>query len=304
MTTAVVAAAAAPGAALVRLQLAPPAATGWQRYGATGGAGGGAGAAQRDVAAAAKRRPPSNPGRSSAGGGGRGRSLPRDRAAVKELSVALQDGRQRGSGSGSAGFASGRRSRRRGRGRGGSGDEASDTDGEPEWDEELLAELSDSGKLLACTIQALPGPVAASSGCQGAARCCLVWVWTGWVGAVGGQLICCWPNTLPLRGRTLLFFPCQAHRAVLVLASGLSVLCVDACVTGLPPPPHITEVAELIGEGEAGEGDLEAMLAGESAEVAAAVRAVLGQFTFQLDTFQARAVTRLLAGKSGKRKGG
>lgn len=123
----------------------------------------------------------------------------------------------------------------------------------------------------------------------------------GWVGAVGGQLICCSPNTLPLRGRTLLFFPYEAHRAVLVLASGLFV---DVCVTGLPPPPHITEVAELIGEGEAGEGDLEAMLAGESAEVAAAVRAVLGQFTFQLDTFQARAVTRLLAGKSGKRKGG
>lgn len=62
-------------------------------------------------------------------------------------------------------------------------------------------------------------------------------------------------------------------------------------------------MAELIGEEEAGAGDLDALLAGESAEVAAAVRAVLGQFSFQLDAFQAKAVTRLLAGKSGEAQG-
>ncbi len=66
------------------------------------------------------------------------------------------------------------------------------------------------------------------------------------------------------------------------------------------PSPQPAEVAELIGQEEAGAGDLDAILAGESAEVADAVRAVLGQFTFQLDGFQAKAVTRLLAGKSGE----
>lgn len=74
----------------------------------------------------------------------------------------------------------------------------------------------------------------------------------------------------------------------------------------LPPcrlPTQPAEVAELIGEEEAGAGDLDALLAGESAEVAAAVRAVLGQFSFQLDAFQAKAVTRLLAGKSGEAQG-
>ncbi|KAL4443480.1 hypothetical protein ABPG75_011217 [Micractinium tetrahymenae] len=199
--------AALSGAALPRLPAALPTA-GWQRHAAAGGAGGSTSAPRRSVAAAAKRRPPSNPSRSSAGGGGRGRSSPKDRTAVKQLSVALKDKQRGGSGgggggnNGSAGFGGAQRAGRRGRSRGSSVDEASDTEGEPDWDEELLADLSDS------------------------------------------------------------------------------------------------EVAELVGEGEEGAGDLDTLLAEESAEVAAAVRAVLGQFPFQLDVFQARAVTRLLAGKS------
>ncbi len=158
--------AAVPGAAPARLQHAIPTA-GWQRTGAVGGAGSGASTAhRRDVAAAAKRRLPSKPGRSSAGGGGRGRSAPRDRAAVKELSVALKDGRQRnGSGSGSdgsGGFGGSQRAGRRGRSRGGSVDEASDTEGDADWDEELLADLSDSGKQGLSKLVQAPSPVSAA----------------------------------------------------------------------------------------------------------------------------------------------
>lgn len=155
---------AVPGVAPARLQHAPQGA-GWQRHCAVGGAGAST-AQRRDVAAAAKRRLPSKPGRSSAGGGGRGRSAPRDRAAVKELSVALKDGRQRnGSGSGSdgsGGFGGSQRAGRRGRSRGGSVDEASDTEGDADWDEELLADLSDSGKQGLSKLVQAPSPVSAA----------------------------------------------------------------------------------------------------------------------------------------------
>lgn len=183
MTAAAVGALASPGiqGGPGRLQLANPAA-GWQRHGASASDG----TPLRDVAAAAKRRPPSKLGKSSAGGGGRGRSLPRDRAAVKELSVALKDGKQRGGGgsNGGAGFGGAQRAGRRGRSRGGGVDEASDTEGEPDWDEELLADLSDSGELrLSRSLPArLPSfPFGAARKSLGSARERLptLWVWTG-----------------------------------------------------------------------------------------------------------------------------
>ena len=139
---------------------APCNSSGWQwRHLGAGGSSGdntSSGAQQRNVAAAAKRRGPSRNSGSTAGGGGRGRTAPRDRAAVKELAVVLKDGkRQRGDGGGSgggggsAGFGppSGARSSRGGR-RGRWEEEEADleAEGEADWDEELLADLSDSGK--------------------------------------------------------------------------------------------------------------------------------------------------------------
>lgn len=130
---------------------------------AISGSSSGSGPGRHSVIAAAKRRGISRTDRSSAGGGGRGRTSPKDRAAVKELSVVLQEGgRQRGgSGSGSGNGSNGNSSaggfgqakggaRRRDR-RGGSGAEQrrgldADLEGEADWDEELLADLSDSGE--------------------------------------------------------------------------------------------------------------------------------------------------------------
>lgn len=51
--------------------------------------------------------------------------------------------------------------------------------------------------------------------------------------------------------------------------------------------------------GEDSVGDAEAVLAGADAEVADAVRALLGQFPFTLDAFQVKSIALLLAGKSG-----
>ncbi|PSC72530.1 DEAD-box ATP-dependent RNA helicase chloroplastic isoform B [Micractinium conductrix] len=122
------------------------AAAGWLRS-----AGGGS-APRRDAAAAAGKRRPSNPGRSSAGGGGRGRfaskgDSTRDRAALKELSTAVsgpEGSSRRGGGAGGAGGFGAARGGRRGRRGDDRALEAADLEGEADWDEELLADLSDS----------------------------------------------------------------------------------------------------------------------------------------------------------------
>lgn len=114
--------------------------SGWQQQ-RPGSAGGGS--QRRSVAAAAKRKGVSGTGKSSAGGGGRGRVAPKDRAALRELSVALQDPR-RGSGNGGGfGAPSGGR-RGSGGGRREQEEQAADAEGESDWDEALLADLSDS----------------------------------------------------------------------------------------------------------------------------------------------------------------
>ena len=105
---------------------------------------------RRSVAARAKRRIPSKH-TSTAGGGGRGRSAPKDSSALRELSQALQGSqRQRdtsGRGGGSGGFGS-KQDRAGGRAgsRGGRRQRQEDEESESGWDEELLADLSDSGE--------------------------------------------------------------------------------------------------------------------------------------------------------------
>lgn len=126
--------------------------------------GGAVRGARRAVAAAAKRRAPKPPrfDRNTAGGGGRGRVAPkgrdRERAVLQDLSTALRanlpPSKRDGGGAEGGGFGApggrrggGRRARR----------EEEEAEGEADWDEELLADLSDSGEPCLTASLMVPG---------------------------------------------------------------------------------------------------------------------------------------------------
>ena len=134
---------------------------------------------------------------------------------MRELSQALQGGRRRESssnGGGGSGFGA---KQERGGGRAGRKQRQEDEESEPGWDEELLADLSDSGK------QAVGG---VGCGLHPTAR--------GW------ELLACG------RGARLIH-SCQTLRSVGVCVSASLA---HPPVVALPGNPVSAEVAELLGQ--------------------------------------------------------